>query len=207
MDPTRAPSTSEQLGAHQKVQVLLQEYNCLHQLLLFRLNALDRRLPTASGLLSVGLVSATALPLRAQTVVLVCMPLALLWLTRTTVQHAKAKEDNLRRIDEIERLVNAVAGQELMMFQSRHPNLGATPAGRSGNATVAATTFGSLVLVILCIAMFEQNVGLSIELYFAYAALCLVGIATAPLGLARYRYLKRPPEILSPRQFRWRSHS
>lgn len=206
MELSQTPSG--QLSSHQRIQVLLHEYGCLHELLLFRLNALDRRLPTASGLLSIGLASATALPPHSQSVILVCMPIALLWLSRTTVQHAKAKEDNLRRIDEIERIVNHLCGQELMMFQSRHPNLGATPAGRSGNATVAAIAFGSLVLVILCVAMFTQRIRVvPLELYLIYVAVCVLGIATAPLGLANYRYLKKPPEIQVLRQFRKKSHS
>lgn len=196
---TQPEKPTGQLPNEQLVAVLLEEYRALHGLLLFRLSALERRLPAVSGFITVGLAGVLALPVESQTAVLVASPIALLWLSRTTVQHAKAKEDNLRRIDEIEQKINEIAGCSLLEFQSRHQSRMQSPAGRSGSSTVLATAFSSIVIVLLCLLLFLQAERPFPEsLYFVYAVASMLGIATAPLNLKRYRYRKRSPEILMP---------
>ncbi|MCR9294081.1 MAG: hypothetical protein NXI32_15255 [bacterium] len=189
----------QKLEAAQRIEILLAEYHSINELLLFRLNVLDRRLPAAGAFITLGLAAVGSLPFHTQTVVLVCTPMFLLWLTRTTAQHAKAKADNLRRIAEIESSVNEIANEELMQFQSRHPNLGSTPAGRTGQATIATTTYGSVVVLLFSVVIFHQySREIPALLFDLYVVISLVGIATAPLSVASYRYRKPGPKIVHP---------
>lgn len=131
------------ISEERKVEVLLEEYRVLYTLALFRLSALDRRVPLAVGALGAFLVAVAALPWTAQIVVLMVVPISLIWVVRTTISHARSFEDCLRRIEHIEQRTNAIAGEELLLFQSRHPSRGRTTGGRSGGETVAAVMLAS----------------------------------------------------------------
>ncbi|WP_147870553.1 hypothetical protein [Stieleria maiorica] len=168
-------------------------------MLLFRLTALDRRLPLFAGLITASLATVLALPQNSQTIILLIVPAALLWLARTTVQHARAKEDHLRRIDEIERAINEIAGEHLLMFQSRHPSRGRTPAGRTGNSTVVATTFGTLFILLFSLFLFlETPRPVPDWIYVSYLVLVMLGVSIGPVRLSKYHYRKRPPELILP---------
>ena len=107
------------LTARDQIDILLEEYRALNALLVFRLSAMDRRLPVAGGIIAVLLGTLGALPWEMQWMLLLGLPIALVWLMRTMLGHARAKEDHLRRIDEIEHHINDLAGVELIVFQSR----------------------------------------------------------------------------------------
>src|SRR5437667_5396464 len=87
------------LSERERILVLVEEYKALYGLLAFRLGAVDRGLPVAGGALGAILGGFTTMPPDMQVVVLLTVPVALIWLLRTTVSHARAKEDVLRRID------------------------------------------------------------------------------------------------------------
>jgi len=125
----------EPLDRREQIEILLEEYRSLNSLLLFRLAAMDRRLPVSVGIIAAAIASMVAVPVDSQTALLFVIPPALFWLVRSTVQHARAKEDHLRRIAEIERTINSIAGEELLIFQSRHPNRSRVASGRTGNIT------------------------------------------------------------------------
>src|ERR1043165_4407131 len=122
-------------GPKEKVEVLFQEYPALYRLAEFRLNSLDRRALAAWAALTAFLTTFTALNSDAQSALLLGAPMALLWLLRTTINHARSFEDALRRLDEIECTVNGLAGEELLAFQSRHPSRGGAVGGRTGTET------------------------------------------------------------------------
>jgi len=81
----------------------------MYSLLLFRLVAMDRRLPIAGGGIVVALAGSAAMPDELRLATLVVLPASLAWLVWTTANHARSKEDHLRRIDEIEPEVNKLA--------------------------------------------------------------------------------------------------
>lgn len=122
------------------------------------------------------------------------IPAAFAWLLTTTVAHARAKEDHLRRIDEIERSVNQLAREELLVFQSRHPNR-RKAAGRSGQGTILALLTACEAMLWGCACLF-QSLGRpeSVEVaYLGYIA-CIATYLFAPvLSLRRYAYRKPPP--------------
>lgn len=109
---------SNRLCIAKRIDVLLEEYRALYALVQFRMTALDRRVPLAGSTLAFSLGGAFIAPLHVQIVVLVVLPLAVLWLVRTTINHARSFEDALRRIEQIEVRVNELASEELMAFQS-----------------------------------------------------------------------------------------
>jgi len=122
---------AQTLSEHQKTQLLMQEYQALYALVSFRNSSMERRVPIAGATLAAFLGAATVLPVEARLIYLVGLPIALLFFLRTTINHARSVEDALRRIDEIEHIVNARAGEELLTFQSTHPSRYRTVGGRT----------------------------------------------------------------------------
>lgn len=192
MQLARTTNPQHVLSAKDRIKILLAEYQSLNALLLFRLTALDRRLPVTAGFLTAAVASSLALPLHAQPVVLVATPAAMLWLVRTTLCHAFAKEDHLRRIDEIERAIDAIAGEQLLVFQSQHSSRGQFPAGRSGLTAILAVSSAALLIVVLCLLQFLVNFESILDwLYVCYVVGVAVAIIVAPVQLVGYSYRRK----------------
>lgn len=180
---------------------MLEEYSALNQILRFRLDALERRVPTLGGALGVVLGSIPVLPAETQVISLIGLPATTAWFLLTTVSHARAKEDVLRRIDEIERSVNTIAGEELLVFQSRHPSRGPSVAGRSGVTAILAVASACLLLLIGCGVLFDSIAHPLREfgpLYEGYLALTASAMAISVIGLCRYDYIKSPAQPPPP---------
>ena len=188
---TQFQKSRDRLSRQERIEILLEEYRSLNSLLLFRLAAMDRRLPVSVGFMAAAIASMLALPPDSRTALLLVTPASLFWLVRTTVQHAQAKEDHLRRIDEIERTVNAIANESLLTFQSRHPNRSEVPAGRTGGVTIIAVSSGAIAMLTLCLFLFfTEASSVHSYLYVVYVAAAAVDAVWAPVSLSRYRYQK-----------------
>lgn len=178
-----------------RIQIMLEEYRALYGLLTFRLTAMDRRLPVAGGTLGTLLGATTAMPDETQLAFLLGLPIALLWLVLSTVQHARSKEDHLRRIDEIERAVNGIVGEELLSFQSRHPNERKYPGGRTGFAAVLAVISVALIMLTGCAWLMVQRTTQELTPNIVYYLIIILAIAMAMLvsvwRLSRYRYRRK----------------
>ena len=194
--PTDAPPSGDPVSLETRFQILFEEYRALYSLLTFRLTAMDRRLPAIGGTLAAILGSTTAMPDQSRLAFLLGLPIGLVWLFLSTVQHARSKEDHLRRIDEIERLVNALVGEELLVFQSRHPNKARYPGGRTGFGSVLAVLAVSLIMLASCMYSVQvprsllSNEGLAT--YAAYVSGCAALMLAATIRLSRYRYSRLP---------------
>jgi len=189
--------TADVVTLETRIHILLEEYRMLYSLLTFRLAAMERRLPAIGGLLVAVLGSTPAMPKESQLLLLAALPITLAWLFLATVQHALSKEDHVRRIDEIERLVNLLAGQELLVFQSRHPNTARFAGGRTGQASVLSTLIVCLTLLLACLhsmralrTLANANAVYLYELYLSGLALIML---IAAIRLGRYRYQRPPP--------------
>jgi len=195
------------LSPQERIDILLEEYRSLNALLLFRLSALDRRLPASAGFTAAVVAATLSLPQDSQIAVLVLTPFAVLWMARTTVQHAIAKEDHLRRIEQIELVVNDLAETDLLAFQSEHPNRAKIAAGRSGSATVLTTSVGSVLMLVLCVILFgTQTTPVPYRLYLVYLALVGLDVVLGPIRLSRYNYHRRL-KLITSRVLTPRSHS
>jgi len=197
-NPTKnGPHESESVSLETRIQILLEEYRALYSLLTFRLTAMDRRLPAIGGTLAGILGSTTAMPDQTRLAFLLGLPVALLWLFLSTVQHARSKEDHLRRIDEIERLVNRLAGEELLVFQSRHPNKARHPGGRTGFGSVLAVLSVCLTMIGVCMYTVQTPRALLTHeestIYAAYLSGCAALMLAATIRLSRYRYCRSLP--------------
>jgi hypothetical protein len=200
MEKAQPPSSARDhaVTIETRIQILLEEYRALYSLLTFRLTAIDRRLPAIGGTLAAVLGSTTAMPDQTQRAFLLGLPVALLWLFLSTVQHARSKEDHVRRIDEIERLINRLAGEELLVFQSRHPNKARHPGGRTGFGSVFAVLTVCLIMLGFC--WYSARIppalltGRDVFAYLAYLAAAAVVMLVAVVRLSRYRYRRPPPE-------------
>jgi len=166
----------------------------MYGLVQFRMSSLDRRAPIAGATLTATLASAAAIPEEALMIVFLGLPLALVWLLRTTINHARSFEDVLRRIEHIEREVNDLVGQETICFQSRHPSRGEQVGGRTGCETIGAVLVTVVTLLAGCALMFAQRIDAPWQGWFAYCGFLLVVlgyVAMLVIRLNRYRYKPR----------------
>jgi len=188
-----------QIDRRAQIDILLEEYRSLNRLLLFRLAAMDRRLPVTVGFFTLTAVSLVAVPHDLRIAILLVTPLGVSWFVRTTAQHARAKEDHLRRIDEIERLINSLAGAELLVFQSRHPNRLASTSGRTGQVTMTATACSGIFILFFCVVLLLREASFfPAELYVVYVTGIVVDVVLVCFRLLRYGYQKSsasPPDI------------
>lgn len=172
-----------------QLRALLEEYRCLYGLALFRLEALDRRVPLAGATLAAFVGSVTALPLPSRVLVLVGVPLATVWLLRVTINHARSFEDALRRIEAVERRANAAIGADVLGFQSQHPSRFRAVGGRTGRESVDAVLVASLLMVVGCTYLFADDHAVRVaQLFIAYATVVSLRLVWLAAGLARYRY-------------------
>lgn len=195
---TRPSKRSASMDPAEKIKVLFEEYQALYKLVEFRLASLDRRALAAWAALTAFLTTFTALNADAQAALLFGAPMALLWLLRTTINHARSFEDALRRLDEIERAVNRLAGDELLAFQSRHPSRGGSVGGRTGTETVLTVLATSLVMLTACGFLFYRHEAAAPHplhpiVFYGYVAY-LIAVAchylSAVTTLRKYRYQK-----------------
>lgn len=173
------------------LKALLHEYNALYGLAEFRLNAMDRRIPIMGGLLTAFLGSVPVLPASSQILALVAVPISLIWLLRTTINHARSFEDALRHIELLEHRINKLLGQDAMGFQSRHPSKGSTVGGRTGWETVGAVVLASGLLLtmsgVMAISMYPTRPGVLVA--FGLYILGIVGVLGRAVRVWQaYRY-------------------
>lgn len=186
------PKQSAILTGQDRIQILFEEYRSLYGLLQFRLEAMDQRLPLAGGVLVTTLGALSSMSPETKHVLLLTLPAAIVWLGRMTVSHARSKEDVKRRIDELEHQINRCAGEELLAFQSRHPDAFRNVAGRTGIGTVWAVLTLCLTMLVACGYLFgaDRPSRVVFLAYVAYVAGLAVHLVFQVQSLRRYRYRK-----------------
>lgn len=185
--------TDTHLTSLERTSLLLEEYRALYGLLTFRLGAIDQRILLVAGTLVALVGSLSTLAVEQRLAVLLGLPAGCVWLYHTTLLHTRSKEDLLRRIDLIERQVNRLAGEEMLVFQSRHPNRKGSVGGRSGFGSVVGILAVSVCLIVGGVFLFwrefpERRV--LVIAYSSYALLTLVALFDGTARLAGYRSTK-----------------
>lgn len=172
-----------------KLTALLEEYRAMYALVLFRLAALDRRIPVAGATLAAFVGTVTALPLASREVVLAGIPVAAVWLLRVTVNHARSFEDALRRIESVEQRVNTLLETEVVGFQSRHPSRQRSVGGRTGQESIRAVLSAGILMLAGCAYLFSGDHGReAARLYCTYVGLIGAYMLAFARRLVRYRY-------------------
>lgn len=183
--PTFSPADIQKA----KLTALIEEYRAMYALVLFRLAALDRRIPVAGATLAAFVGTVTALPLASREVVLVGIPVAAVWLLRVTVNHARSFEDALRRIESVEQRVNTLLESEVVGFQSRHPSRRRSVGGRTGQESIRAVLAAGILMLAGCAYLFAADHDReAAQLYLAYVGLISVYMLAFARRLLHYRY-------------------
>lgn len=180
--PTLDPETS--------IEVLLAEYRSMYQLAEFRMASLDRRVPAAGATIVAFLGVLPLMPEQSQWTLLLVVPASLIWFVRTTINHARSFEDALRRIEWIEKKINALSEQELLGFQSNHPSRGRAVGGRTGVETVGAVLTASGLVLLSCLTMTSnalENALIYWMAYYAYTLAIGLHLIVCINGWQRYR--------------------
>lgn len=187
---THSPASDPSLSVRDRIDVLLAEYGTMYALAEFRMNSLDKRVPAAGAAMVAFLGGVPAVPQSTAWLLLVVIPASLIWFLRTTVNHARSFEDAIRRIEEIERELNALAGAVLVRFQSTHPSKGRAVGGRTGAETVLAVLLASFILLgaslVLASAAYDSSDALN--LYRAFVLSVALHHGWVTFRWARYRY-------------------
>ena len=171
----------------------------MHDLLRFRLDAMDQRLATAGTALIAALSSLSSLPADAEGVLLLAIPVAVTWLGRITIVHARSKEDLKRRIDQIERQINTMARQKLLRFHSGHSDRLGHVAGRTGTTTAYAVVALSLTMFGACSHLLgtARKPWLSPYVYHAFVAASGLYLVFLAWDLRSYRRAKKRTRHIS----------
>lgn len=184
------PAKRSPLDPHDSIEVLLAEYAAMYGLVEFRTSSLERRVPAAGVTIVAFLGVLPLLPVSSQWILLVVVPASLIWLVRTTINHARSFEDVLRRIERIEKHANSLAGRELLGFQSSHPSRGTTVGGRTGVETIGAVLLAAALVLLSCLAITSTVMGdppLLGLVYYAYIVVIGVHLIVCVNGWRRYR--------------------
>lgn len=165
----------------------------MYSLVLYRLSALDQRIPIATAAITTVFGSIAVLPETLQIVLLIAVPLSLVWLVATTTNHARSLEDAFRRIEVIELSANATAKLQVMAFQSTHPSRGKRVGGRTGQNTVDAVSATALLLITGCYFLAVQLVqSMWHTAYCLYVAVTLAAMWRIVRSVRRYAYVTTP---------------
>lgn len=181
-------------AATRAIEVGTEEFRALYALVSLRLTSLDRRVPVAVASVGALLSGLAVLPRPSQLVLLAAIPIGLIWFLRATVNHARSAEDVLRRIEELERRINDLVGDELLGFQSRHPSRGRCVGGRTAAESVRSVFGACLVVMGACLFLAHETSGadrLWLAGYAGYAGVITGYLIWCMVGLRRYRYRKQ----------------
>lgn len=176
-----------------RINLLMEEYRALYGLANLRMNALDQRALLAWGMLLAFWSGFEALGVLGQQAMLVGVPILVVLIVRTTINHARSFEDVLRRIEEIERQVNRIAGEPLLQFQSRHPSRGRAIGGRTGRESIRAMVGTGVLLIASCGWVAFATVDVATPVLAAIMGLQLgtmMLVVHAAWRVRRYRYRK-----------------
>lgn len=173
-----------------RVRLLIEEYRAVNQLLLFRLQAMEQRLPLTAAGIGALLVSTAALPRISQIILLIGLPFAILFWVRSILFHALSKEDAKYRIREIECEVAELCGEPVLRFQLEHPSAIGPVGGRTAFQAIWLATIVGGIGLIVCYSLFATFVSRDMYLLLYALGLCL---ATLSASQALYRFALRQP--------------
>ncbi|MCA9303415.1 MAG: hypothetical protein KC996_04770 [Phycisphaerales bacterium] len=177
-----------------QLNAILSEYNALYKLAEYRLNALDRRIPAISGLLAAFMGSVPVLPEESQLLALIAVPVSLIWLVRTTTNHARSFEDALRAIEWHEHQMNALLGRDVIGFQSRHPSKGRSVGGRTGTESVYAVSTAACLILALSAYIAYSHIGIVGYPLLAYALFFLLVFGLVVRTIQVWRIYRFPAD-------------
>lgn len=183
-----------------RVEILLEEYRAVYALVSLRLSSLERRAALAAATLAAMLTSFAGIDADGQRALIVGLPLAMLWLVRTTVTHCQGFEDAVRHIELIEGRINGITGETLLSFQMQHPSRQRS-GGRTGRESVLAVSLTTLLTLGGCEflawrhRLFDPPMDL---VYASYVAIFLVAAAYSVFQFFRYRYQRRLEAAIVP---------
>lgn len=167
--------------------IQLEEYRVLYGLLALRVQAIERRVPLIGASLAGIVATISNVAPEGRAFLFWSIPVALIWFVRTTISHTRSLEDLLRRIEEIERAVNARVKAELLAFQSSHPSRGVFVGGRTSGESILASLLWCGILLVGAGSLHEFAEAEEI-LFVSY----LIGVGLYLLLMvgryARYRY-------------------
>jgi len=192
----RPANRTSALSPRDRIQILLEEYRALYGLAEHRMAALERRVPILGAALTGFVASVAVMPGLFQLGIAISLPLALVWFVQTTVNHARSLEDLFRRIEEIERGVNELAGVELLGFQSSHPSRGKAVGGRVGTGTTWTVAAGASLLLAACFYLVSTTEGIGGYArvgVLGYIAISTLSVIAQLWSLRRYRYERQSP--------------
>jgi len=173
-----------------RVRLLIEEYRAVNQLLLFRLQAMEQRLPLTAAGIGALLLATAALPRVSQIILLIGVPFAVLFWVRSVFFHALSKEDAKARIREIEYEVGELCGCPVLRFQSEHPSATGPVGGRTATQAIYLTLVVGVMVLVVCYSLFSTFVSGDKYLSLYTLGLCLAGLG---IGHALFQYAVRQP--------------
>lgn len=127
----------------------------MYGLLLFRLHAMDSRLPFATAGLGGYLTAIATLDGAAALAFHAAAPLTLHWFAASTASHARSKADVLARLREIEAALNQRARSPVVRFQTRQYARYGAAIGRTGTSAMLSVLGSVVVCLVSSVALID----------------------------------------------------
>lgn len=152
------------LAEKDRASIIIEEYKALYSLLTFRFTAIERRVAFSAVIISSILGLLPKMEIESKIIFLVGVPVAIIYLIRSTIFHIRSLEDYFRKIEEAECRVNEICSEQLMQFQSGHPSRG-IPGGRASQELLHFILLMGVGILGACSYLMWQAISLNISLY------------------------------------------
>lgn len=173
------------LSDKERASIVIEEYKALYSLLTFRFTAIERRVAFSAIIISSILGLLPKMELESKIIFLVGVPIAIVYLIRSTILHIRSLEDYFRKIEEAELRINEICSEQLMQFQSGHPSRG-TPGGRASQELLHFVLL--MGVGILCACSFLMWTFLSVD-YYVYTYWAYTSIVSVYCVYKRFKFL------------------
>lgn len=190
MCPTDSTAPTPLAGGSDALTARLAEFGQLYELVRYRQQVLDQRIPLAATALTATLGSVIVVPANLQPAMLIAIPVAAWLLFRSTVNHARSLEDALAALANIERIVNESFAAPILTFQSTHPSARRV-GGRTGEETVSNLLIASLLLITGCAwlaSMMHNAWAVGLVAFASFLVLIATDIGRHWISFKRYCY-------------------
>ncbi len=158
-----------------RASIVIEEYKALYSLLTFRFTAIERRVAFSAVIISYILGLLPKMEVESKIIFLVGVPVAIIYLIRSTIFHIRSLEDYFRKIEEAEKRVNEICSERLMQFQSGHPSKG-LPGGRASQELLHFILLMGVGILSACSYLMWHAISFNYSLYAYWTYTSIVAI-------------------------------
>lgn len=174
-----------------RASIVIEEYKAMYSLLTFRFTAIERRVAFSAIIISSILGLLPKMEMESKFIFLIGVPIAIIYLIRSTILHIRSLEDYFRKIEEAESRINKICSESLMQFQSGHPSR-STPGGRASQELLHFVLLMGIGILGACSYLFWTYLCFNTYTYIYWTFTTTVGIYCIVVRFIFLKYTYSP---------------